>query len=316
MKSIRWISNALVLSCLVGSAYAAPQGKGQGKDKAKDSKHAAKQSVKDAKHDVKDAKHDVKDAKHDLKDAKHDAKQAAKHDANHDGRNNTSPASRPPGWDKGKKVGWGNGNVPPGKQARHSRDRQLELISEQRRRVAIYRDRLTQQQILGAQYAAQLQQDRRNAAYRYQQAYISRLRQQQANLRNTYNYNNDPYFYTAPTFSYNRDGSTYQTNQYGANQLRAAVNAGYSEGFRAGQADQRDRYTAGFQNSYAYQDANYGYNGYANDQESYNHYFRQGFSKGYDDGYNSRTQFGTTSNGKYSILGNVLNTILNLQNLQ
>ncbi len=304
MKSVRLISNVLVF-CLAGSlvAYSA-QGKGKGKqDGDKSAKHAQKEMKKEVKHDQKELKHEVKhEAKHDQKEAKHEAK----HDQ----------ASRPPGWDKGKKVGWGTGNVPPGKQARHSRDRQMQLISEQRQRVIVYRQRLDQQQILAQQYAAQLQQDRRTAAYRYQQAYLSRLRQQQAALRNTYNYNNDPYFYTANTYSYNRDGSVYQTNSYGANQLRAAVNSGYSEGFRAGQADQQDRFTSGYQNSYAYQDANYGYNGYANDQDTYNYYFRQGFTKGYDDGYNSRSQFGTVASGKYSILGNVLNAILNLQNLQ
>ncbi len=300
MKSVRFISNVLVL-CLAGSLVAAAQGKGKGKGKNdgdnKSAKHEQKENKNEAKHENKN------EAKHDAKQAKHDAAPVGQ-------------AGRPAGWDKGKKVGWGNGSVPPGKQARHSRDRQMQLISEQRQRVIAYRTRLEQQQIAARQYSAQLQQDKRAAAYRYQQAYLQRLRQQQAALRNTYNYNNDPYFYTANTYSYNRDGSTYQTNQYGANQLRAAVNSGYSEGFRAGQADQQDRFTSGYQNSYAYQDANYGYNGYANDQDTYNYYFRQGFTKGYDDGYNSRTQFGTVSSGKYSILGNVLNTILNLQNLQ
>jgi hypothetical protein len=298
MKSSRLIGNVLVFTCLVGGAFAlAPQGKGNS-NKAK----------KEAKQDVKEAKQDVREAKQDLKDAKHEAKKQ--------GVGNGSPSDRPAGWDKGKKTGWGTGTVPPGKQARHSRERQQQLITEQRQRVLLYRQRLEQQQLTARQYADKLRADRRTAAYRYQQAYLARLQQQQAALRNNYNYNNDPYFYTAPTFSYNRDGSTYQTNQYGANQLRAAVNAGYSEGFRAGQADQQDRFTSGYQNSYAYQDANYGYNGYANDQETYNHYFRQGFTKGYDDGYNRRTQFGTATNGKMSIMGTVLNTILSLQNLQ
>lgn len=311
MKSVRFISNVLVL-CLAGSlaAYGA-QGKSKSKGKDDGGDKSAKHAQKEDKKEAKEAKHDVKEAKHDAKDAAKDHAKGRKHDSTPVG-----PAGRPAGWDKGKKVGWGGGSVPPGKQARHSRDRQQQLINEQRQRVISYRQHLDQQQLAARQYSAQLRQDRRTAAYRYQQAYLQRLRQQQAALRNTYNYNNDPYFYTANTYSYNRDGSVYQTNQYGANQLRAAVNSGYSEGFRAGQADQQDRFTSGYQNSYAYQDANFGYNGYANDQDTYNYYFRQGFTKGYDDGYNSRTQFGTVNSGKYSILGNVLNTILNLQNLQ
>ena len=98
--------------------------------------------------------------------------------------------------------------------------------------------------------------------------------------------------------------------------LRRAINAGYSEGFRSGRADRQDRWASGYQNSYAYQDANYGYDGYYSDQDSYNYYFRQGFSRGYEDGYNSRYQYGRYSGGSYSILGNILAGILNLQSLR
>jgi len=223
---------------------------------------------------------------------------------------------RPRGWDKGKKVGWGNGNVPPGKQVRYSPERQGQLISEQQQRVVVYRQHLDQQEILGRTYSAQLQQDKRVASYRFQQEYLARLRQQQLTLQRSYNYNNDPYFYTASTYRYNRDGSFYETNQYGADTLRKAINFGYTEGFRSGQADMQDRYTSGYQNSYAYQDANYGYDGHYGDQDSYNYYFRQGFSRGYEDGYNSRSQYGSYSNGNYSVLGNILSGILSLQALR
>lgn len=296
MRSIRRTSHVLVFACLVGSAFAYPSdGKGKSKhDGDKHGKHAQKQAKKQAKKKIK----------------------AAQHDQHQHPAQTQDPQNRPPGWDKGKKVGWGDGSVPPGKRARHSRARQQELIREQQQRVIVYRQHLDQQRVLAQQYANQLQTDRRLAAYRYQQAYLARLQQQQNALRNNYDYNQDPYFYMAPAYSYNRDGSVHQTNQYGADQLRGAVNSGYSEGFRAGQADQQDRYSAGYQNSYAYQDANFGYSGYAGDQDTYNYYFRQGFSKGYDDGYNSRSQYGTAANGKYSILGNVLGAILKLQNLR
>lgn len=295
MKSVRTFSHAILLCCLVGSAVAYTS-QGKGNPKHDDS---GKQSHSKAK----------KEAKHEADGKAHERSQRPVRAAV------VQPqASRPPGWDKGKKVGWGNGNVPPGQ--RHSQERQMQLIREQQKRVAIYRQGWTQQEIAARQYAAQLQQNRRAAAYTYQQAYLARLQQQQNALRNNYNYNNDPYFYTAPSYSYIRDGSTFQVNQMGADQLRQAINSGYSEGFRAGQADQQDRYTSGYQNSYAYQNANFGYSGYAGDQDSYNHYFRQGFTKGYDDGYNSRSQFGTVANGKPTVLGAVLSTILNLQNLR
>jgi flagellar biosynthesis/type III secretory pathway protein FliH len=129
----------------------------------------------------------------------------------------------------------------------------------------------------------------------------------------SYDYNSDPNFYSPVNYRYSRSGSFYQTNQYGADLLRNAVNYGYEEGFQAGQADQEDRWSAAsYQGSYAYQDANYGYNGYYVAQTEYSYYFREGFCRGYEDGYNSRSQYGSYSNGNYSILSAVLSQILNL----
>jgi hypothetical protein len=45
----------------------------------------------------------------------------------------------------------------------------------------------------------------------------------------------------------------------------------------------------------------------------YQYYFREGFQRGYEDGYYSRSQYGRRSNGVYSILGTILSQILNLQ---
>ncbi len=66
---------------------------------------------------------------------------------------------------------------------------------------------------------------------------------------------------------------------------------------------------------FGYQDANYGYDGYYVDQSEYQYYFRQGFERGYEDGYTSRSQYGQYSNGTASILGTILETILNLQQI-
>lgn len=153
------------------------------------------------------------------------------------------------------------------------------------------------------------------AAYRFQQQYQARLRQQQLNLQRSYDYNSDPYFYTAPIYRYDRGGSYYETNQYGADRLRQAVNYGYGEGFQAGQADNEDRAPFDYQDSYPYQDANYGYDGYYVDQDDYNYYFREGYSRGYQDGYYGRAQYGQYANGSYSMLGSILSRILNLQPL-
>jgi len=154
------------------------------------------------------------------------------------------------------------------------------------------------------------------ASYRFQQDYLARLRRQQVALQRARDYNNDPFYYTAPIYRYNRGGSYYEINEYGARSLRSAVNYGYAEGFRAGQAARQDRWTSRYQDLYAYQDANYGYDGYYVDQAEYNYYFREGFARGYEDGYNSRYQYGRYAAGRYTILGAILGQILDLQSLR
>jgi len=52
------------------------------------------------------------------------------------------------------------------------------------------------------------------------------------------------------------------------------------------------------------------------DRDDYNYYFREGFRRGYEDGFDSRSQYGRYSNGTYSILGAVLSGILNLESLR
>lgn len=156
------------------------------------------------------------------------------------------------------------------------------------------------------------------AQYRYQQQYFERLRLQRARLAaQRYNYASDPYFYTPASYRYSYGGNGYETNRYGADLLRQAVNYGYAEGVRAGRADRQDGWRSDYGNAYAYQDANYGYNGYYVSQPDYNHYFRQGFQRGYDDSYYSRDQYGRydANNDSASILQTVLALILNLQPL-
>jgi hypothetical protein len=184
--------------------------------------------------------------------------------------------------------------------------------------VTQYGQHLDQQQNLERGHIAQLQQQNRMAQYRFQEQYSERLRQQQATLQNdrNHNYDDDPGYYMAPNYRYQRSGTYYQTNQYGVDLLRQGVNYGYQEGFQAGQADREDRWASNYQSSYGYQDANYGYSGYYVAQDDYNYYFRQGFRRGYDDGYNSRYQYGSYSNGSYSMFGTIVSQILNLQSLR
>ena len=107
------------------------------------------------------------------------------------------------------------------------------------------------------------------------------------------------------------------------------MNYGYQEGIRAGRADRMDRWGPSYRDSYAYQDANYGYNGYYVSRNDYNYYFRQGFQRGYNDGYYDQSQYGRYNNqyggynnqydgynnGSNSMLETILALILNLQPL-
>ncbi|MBK6452462.1 MAG: hypothetical protein KA760_01495 [Steroidobacteraceae bacterium] len=200
---------------------------------------------------------------------------------------------------------------------RLSPQEQQERIRQQKKLIAEYNQRIAQQQAIALRNAQQLEKQKRLAHYRYQQAYYEQLRQQQARLeQDRYDYDNDPFYYTPPTYQYRRGDNSYQTNQYGADQLRQASNTGYQKGYQAGRADKQDNWRFDYRGSFAYQDANYGFDGRYVRQDDYNYYFREGFQRGYEDGYYERRTYGTNVNGSDSLLGTVLNVILGLQPLQ
>jgi len=143
------------------------------------------------------------------------------------------------------------------------------------------------------------------------------LKEQQARLASyrNYDYYNDPYYYTAPSYRYYRGGRSYYVNQYSADLIREAINSGYQEGYHAGRADREDRYRYNYRDSFVYQDANFGYPGHYVAQSEYNYYFRQGFQRGYEDGYYSRSRYGSFSAGKAVILAAVVGTIFAIKAL-
>lgn len=200
---------------------------------------------------------------------------------------------------------------------RLSERQQLANIQRQQESIASYRQSLAQRQISYDRQSRLLQQQNRNNQYLYQQQYFQRSADQQTQWRNQqHDYDNDPYFYTAPSYRYSRDGRSYETNQYGADLFRSAINTGYQEGYHAGAADSRDNWRFSYRDSYIYQDANYGYDGHYVRQDDYNHYFREGFQRGYDDGYYGRRTYGRRDNGAYSMLDQAMTTVLGLQALR
>ncbi len=215
------------------------------------------------------------------------------------------PEGRPSGWEQGKKVGWGGADVPPGQ--RLSEQRQRELIEHNRRQQEQFRQRFDNDLRRGEEQGKFLQQLRRLQQYRYQQEYLERQRQQRARLwsyRN-YDYHRDPFFYTVANYRYHRGGRYYVTSVYGVNLIHDALNHGYAEGYRAGRADRLDGWRFDYRSSYAYRDANYGYYGFYVGQSEYNYYFREGFRRGYEDGYYGRYRYGRYHSGSYFILDSV-----------
>jgi hypothetical protein len=152
-----------------------------------------------------------------------------------------------------------------------------------------------------------LEQQRRLATLRYQQRYLDHLREDQFRLQSW------RYSYAAPEYRYYRSGRYYEVNRYAADELRQALSDGYAEGVQAGQSDRADGWGSSYQDSFAYQDAAFGYAGYSVGLGEYQYYFREGFRRGYDDGYYGRWQYGSYSNGGFNLLTGVLQGILDLR---
>jgi DNA repair exonuclease SbcCD ATPase subunit len=206
------------------------------------------------------------------------------------------------------------------KQQRVSQEELQERVRMQEQQLALYRRNLALRAELAERDEQILRQQNRIHHLRLQQQYEERLRAQRAQaMQARYNYYNDPYYYTAPNYRYVREGRYYQTNQYGIRMLEKALQAGYNEGFRAGRADREDRWRYDYRSAYAYRDASMGYDGRYVGQDEYNYYFREGFQRGYEDGYYGRQKYGRKNddnggiNDEWLIAGAVIAAIIGYQ---
>ena len=109
-----------------------------------------------------------------------------------------------------------------------------------------------------------------------------------------------------------RSGRYYTLNQSQADILRQAVNAGYQQGYQAGRENRQNRRRGSYRTMSVYREGSYGYQSSV-DRNLYSYYFQQGFQKGYQDGYSSRFRYGRDEGGTVNILGNIVNSLLNLQ---
>jgi len=201
---------------------------------------------------------------------------------------------------------------------RLSQQQEQQQIDLQRQRTARYTHRVERQQADDDRQVQSLLQERRGAQSRYQQQYFDDVRRQRIEMQARLNgdYSQDPYFYTAPSYSYSYDGRSLRINDYGARALGGAVNSGYQQGYASGQADHTDGWRSDARSSYAYRDAQYGFSWMYIEQDEYSYYFRQGFQRGYEDGYNTRYRYGVRDNGSLAMIGSILDQILGLRPLR
>ena len=327
---------ALVSTTALAQAHGTPEQRAKDKkDKVKEEREAraaARQDARTERQSSRDARPDVRQAARErqLQDirerqAAQSANQAARQDARHDRQMGQIANQAARQENRAERQQAQIANQASRQEARADRQdaraarrldraQQQALITTQQSRVNSYRTWQRQQRTAAQQAAAALQAQKRAAQYAYIQDYNNRLwTQQQQYMGSSINYWNDPYFYTGPSYRYMRDGSWYTINNYGYQLLQQAINQGYGEGYRAGRADRMDGWRYDYRGSWAYQNASYGYSGYYLDRGDYSYYFRQGFRRGYEDGYYSRYRYGTYRGGNYSIIGAVLNTILSVQ---
>lgn len=109
-----------------------------------------------------------------------------------------------------------------------------------------------------------------------------------------------------------RDGRYYDYDQRQADMLRRAIEDGYRQGYNEGVNDRRYGRRGSYGGSPIYRSGSYGYDPYV-DRDQYQHYFREGFERGYYDGYNADSRYGYRRNNTMNILGSILSGILNLQ---
>jgi hypothetical protein len=168
----------------------------------------------------------------------------------------------------------------------------------------------------------QAEQRQRNEAARMEQWQRRQQQEQLARQRNEqFRYQNSPYYGRGSVYNNSaarryriyRNGRYYQTDQNGVNILQQAVNYGYQQGIRAGRDARARGFGYNFQDALGYQNGYYGYNGVGVDQDQYDYYYQEGLRRGYEDGYNSRWQYGSESNGGISILASILGQLLNFQ---
>ncbi len=203
------------------------------------------------------------------------------------------------------RVDQGRADQARAEQGRAEQARDAELQNQRRNAQLAEQQRESQ-----ARQAQQQQVERAQRAEQEAQL-AQRERERQANGA----FDRDRIGHPGYEYRYNMGGVFRETNQYGVDVLRQAVNQGYQEGYRAGLIDRRDGVPADFERAFEFENGSFGYAGAYVPQSDYSYYAREGFQRGYDDAYWNRARYGTFLDGNASILSNIVVGILGLTTL-
>lgn len=150
-------------------------------------------------------------------------------------------------------------------------------------------------------FADRLRNQNRNEQWRSHQRYLDRCRWYHDRY---YDHHRRNFFWGSHYYSpfihrYWFGGRYHYANHYQAQLMEQALRLGYEEGYHAGRADRRDGWGYDYRGAYGYQDASFGYFGFYLDSGTYRFYFREGFRRGYEDGYYSRFRYGRYQRDSY-----------------
>jgi hypothetical protein len=113
-----------------------------------------------------------------------------------------------------------------------------------------------------------------------------------------------------------RTNSNRRDSRNSADLLRQAVNYGYEQGFRAGEADRQDRWRSNYQGSFAYQDASYGYTAITSTRTSTTTIFGRAFVTATKSDSTAAINTGNIRTARISCRGSPLGQILGFPSLR
>ena len=165
-----------------------------------------------------------------------------------------------------------------------------------------YADFYKELQATAVERGSYLREQNRLTLFEYQKEYLARLegdnllsKQWKSSAKNQ-----------GKDYRYVSRGTVRRTSQAGTEMIYRAINNGYERGIFIGHTDRKDNWKHDPENSYVYQDAIYGYDGYEIDLAEYRFYFQQGFWRGYEDGFYKRFVYGKEEKDKLTVLETVI----------